>query len=109
MSPVPATCSLEQHHFRCKFVIGTGTQIAGVVTIVNIRFTSSLTAEDENLLAPAVLAALTSILDLLPIAYMVRIDTSDSQVYQHSGSRRNAPPMLDANVRRVSASVTTDS
>ena len=51
-----------------------------MVIIVNIRFTSSLTAEDENLLAPAVLAALTSILDLLPIAYMIRIDTSDSRV-----------------------------
>ena len=80
-----------------------------MVTIVNIRFTSSLTAEDENLLAPAVLAALTSILDLLPIAYMIRIDTSDSQVYQHSGSRRNVPAMMDASVKRVAASVSTDS
>lgn len=55
---------------------------------MNIRFTSSLTAEDENVLAPAVLAALSSILDLLPIAYMIRIDTSDSQVYQHCGPER---------------------
>ena len=55
---------------------------------MNIRFTSSLTAEDENILAPAVIAALSSILDLLPIAYMIRIDTSDSQVYQHSGPDR---------------------
>ena len=59
---------------------------------VNIRFTSSLTAEDENVLAPAVLAALSSILDLLPIAYMIRIDTSDSQVYQHSGPERIGQP-----------------
>ena len=58
------------------------------VPAVNIRFTSSLTAEDENILAPAVIAALSSILDLLPIAYMIRIDTSDSQVYQHSGPDR---------------------
>ncbi len=56
---------------------------------MNIRFTSSLTAEDENILAPAVIAALSSILDLLPIAYMIRIDTSDSQVYQHSGPERH--------------------
>jgi hypothetical protein len=52
---------------------------------VNIRFTSSLTPEDENAIAPAILKAVTSILDLLPIAYSIRIDTSDEQVYQHSG------------------------
>jgi hypothetical protein len=53
---------------------------------VNIRFTSSLTPEDENMLAPALLNAMSGILDLLPIAYMIRIDTSDAQVYQHTGS-----------------------
>jgi hypothetical protein len=51
---------------------------------VNIRFTSTLTPEDENTVAPALLRALSSILDLIPIAYVIRIDTSDSQVYQHS-------------------------
>jgi hypothetical protein len=54
---------------------------------LNIRFTSSLTPEDENMLAPALLKALSSILDVLPIAYAIRIDTSDAQVYQH-GSRQ---------------------
>jgi hypothetical protein len=52
---------------------------------VNIRFTSSLTPEDENAIAPALLKAVVGILDLLPIAYSIRIDTSDAQVYQHSG------------------------
>jgi hypothetical protein len=51
---------------------------------VNIRFTSSLTDNDENAIAPALLRAVVSILDALPIAYVIRIDTSDSQVYQHS-------------------------
>jgi hypothetical protein len=51
---------------------------------VNIRFTSSLTDTDENLIAPALLNAVVSILETLPIAYVIRIDTSDSQVYQHS-------------------------
>ena len=55
-------------------------------TILLIRFTSSLTAEDENRLAPALVKALSSILDLLPVAYAIRIETSDSQVYQHRGS-----------------------
>jgi len=50
---------------------------------VNIRFVSTLTPEDENAMAPAVLRAVATILDLLPIAYMLRIDTADAQVYQH--------------------------
>ncbi|HKV98473.1 MAG TPA: hypothetical protein VJN96_01555 [Vicinamibacterales bacterium] len=51
---------------------------------MNIRFTSTLTPEDENTVAPALLRALSSILDLIPIAYVIRIDTSDAHVYQHS-------------------------
>jgi len=51
---------------------------------VNIRFTSTLTPEDENTIAPALLKALSSILDLLPIAYSLRIDTSDAQVFTHN-------------------------
>jgi hypothetical protein len=55
---------------------------------VEITLNSTLTAEDENLIAPAILRAVTNILDHLPIAYRVRIDTSDSQCYQHSGPDR---------------------
>jgi hypothetical protein len=51
---------------------------------VNIRFTSSLTPDDENRIAPALLNALAGILDMMPIAYAVRIDTSDGQVYQYT-------------------------
>ena len=29
--------------------------------------------------------AITNILDLLPIAYSIRIDTADGQAYHHSG------------------------
>lgn len=61
-----------------------GTALAQHTPIVKIRFTSSLTSEDENLVAPAVLKALSHILDLLPIAYTLRIETSDSHIYQHS-------------------------
>ncbi len=57
---------------------------------MNIRFTSSLTPEDENTIAPSLMKALSGILDLLPIAYAIRIDTSDSQVYQH---RSDGPGM----------------
>ena len=52
---------------------------------MNIRFTSSLTQDDENRLAAALVRALASILDAMPIAYSLRIDTSDANVYQHTG------------------------
>lgn len=54
--------------------------------IVEIRFTSSLTPEDENVLAPAILSAVTGLLDLMPIAYVIRIDTADAQTYHHTSA-----------------------
>jgi hypothetical protein len=51
---------------------------------MNIRFISTLTAEDENHFAPALLRAVGSLLDQLPIAYTVRIETTGAQVFQHS-------------------------
>jgi len=66
-----------------------GTPIANTSS-VNIRFVSTLTPEDENAMAPAVLKAIATILDLLPIAYALRIDTTDAQVYQHI--RQDAQP-----------------
>jgi hypothetical protein len=53
---------------------------------MNIRFTSSLTPEDENAIAPVVLRTLAAILSVLPVAYMIRIDTSDATVFQASGN-----------------------
>ena len=51
---------------------------------MDIRFVSTLTAEDENSFAPALLRAIGSLLDQLPIAYTVRIETTGAQVFQHS-------------------------
>ncbi len=51
---------------------------------MEIRFISSLTAEDENLFAPALLKAVGALLDQLPIAYTIRIETTGSQVFQHT-------------------------
>ena len=62
---------------------------------VNIRFTSSLTDHDENMIAPAILNAVVSLLDKLPIAYVIRIDTSDSNVYQHSRPLGENAPGLE--------------
>jgi hypothetical protein len=84
-----------------------GTPIAITVS-VNIRFVSTLTPEDENALAPAVLKAMATILDLLPIAYMLRIDTADAQVYQHV--RQDAQPsglITDAMPQTASSPMST--
>ena len=51
---------------------------------MEIRFISSLTADDEDLFAPAVLKAVSALLDQLPIAYTIRIETTGAQVYQHT-------------------------
>jgi hypothetical protein len=51
---------------------------------MDIRFVSSLTAEDERLFAPALLKAVAALLDPLPIAYTVRIETTGADVFQHA-------------------------
>ena len=51
---------------------------------MEIRFISTLTAEDENLFAPALLRAFGALLDQLPIVYTIRIETTGAQVFQHS-------------------------
>jgi hypothetical protein len=74
---------------RPKNSIHAGTPFAISRHIVDITLTSTLTAEDENIIAPAILKAVTSILDHLPIAYRVRIDTIDCQSYMGSGPDRH--------------------
>jgi hypothetical protein len=51
---------------------------------MEIRFVSSLTAEDEVRLAQGLLTAFTSLLDQWPIAYTLRIDAGESTVLRHS-------------------------
>jgi hypothetical protein len=51
---------------------------------MEIRFISTLTAEDEGQMAPALLQAVTALLDALPIAYTLRIETIGSHVLQHT-------------------------
>ena len=51
---------------------------------MDIRFISTLTAEDEGQMAPALMNAVTALLDALPIAYTLRIETLGAQVFQHT-------------------------
>ena len=51
---------------------------------MDIRFISSLTADDENAFAPALLKAVSAVLDQFPIAYTLRVETTGAQVFQHT-------------------------
>jgi hypothetical protein len=53
---------------------------------MDIHFVSTLTPEDEDMYAPTVLNAVRAILDAMPIAYTLRIETASSRVYQHTKS-----------------------
>jgi hypothetical protein len=61
---------------------------------VNIRFISSLDAEDEIRFATAMLAGLSKLLDELPIAYTIRLETAAGQVIEHHHAA--SVPTLDA-------------
>jgi hypothetical protein len=47
-------------------------------------------------MAPVVLQAISAMLNALPIAYVIRIDTTDSKVYQISGSGMGSSPPIGA-------------
>lgn len=59
---------------------------------MEIRFVSSLTAEDENFFAPALLKAISAVLDQLPIAYTLRVETTGAQVFQHTHAGSESRP-----------------
>jgi hypothetical protein len=65
---------------------------------MQIRFISGLTAEDEDQIAPALLRALTTLLDQFALAYTLRIETSGNKVFQHSQPARSqsTPPASEA-------------
>ena len=65
--------------------------IAELSSRMDIRFISSLTAEDENAFAPALLKAVSTVLEAFPIAYTLRIETTGSQVFQHTHPAFEAP------------------
>jgi hypothetical protein len=62
---------------------------------VRIQFTSTLTPEDENRVAPAILSSVARLLELLPIAYSLQIQTSDGELYQHNTQDRPRPTPID--------------
>lgn len=51
---------------------------------MEIRFISTLTPEDEESFAPALLRAASALLDQTGIAYTLRIETTSERVFQHN-------------------------
>lgn len=51
---------------------------------MNIRFISSLTPDDEDILAPALMKAVTALLGQVHLAYSLQIETSGAQVLHHT-------------------------
>jgi hypothetical protein len=50
---------------------------------MNIRFISSLDADDELRFASAAFSAVTRLLDSMPIAYTLRLETADGNILEH--------------------------
>jgi hypothetical protein len=50
---------------------------------VHIEVTSTLTQEDENRVAAAIVKTLSAMLDMLPISYLVRVETTDQSVLEN--------------------------
>src|SRR3954469_13372660 len=75
--PIAKSSRVRQQAFGINIGRQSGSRM-------DIRFVSSLTSEDEKLFAPALLKAVAAILDQLPIAYTVRIETTGAEVFQHA-------------------------
>lgn len=75
---------------------------------MDIRFISSLTPEDENAFAPALLKAVGALLDQLPIAYTLRVETTGAEVYHHTHPASEAMSMPGAVRVAVNGNITRD-
>ena len=73
---------------------------------MNISFVSSLTPDDEEQFAPALLTAISALLDHFPIAYTIRIETARA-MFQHShppmGAHGNGGPSAGSEQQRSGA------
>jgi hypothetical protein len=61
---------------------------------MDIHVVSTLTAEDEDRVADALIAALADLFDGLPIAYALRIETSGAKIVQRTNLEPADPPEI---------------
>jgi hypothetical protein len=59
---------------------------------MEIQFVSSMTADDEERIAPGLLALVCAILDQLPVAYTLRIRTATGETIQRTKAE---PPVVE--------------
>ena len=77
-------------NIHCTVTAATATTLTETLLfrdtspLMDIRFVSSLTPDDENELAPALLSAVAALLDRVEFAYTLRIETTGAKVLQHS-------------------------
>jgi hypothetical protein len=86
MSRLQPTTSFPHQNVVSREIREHGMHLACISTAdrMDIHFISSLTPDDEDRLAPAILEALKPMLGLMPIAYTIRIRTASNTVYQHT-------------------------
>ena len=71
-------------------------------SVMDIHVVSTLTIEDEDRMADALVAALAELLDGLPIAYALRIQTSGAKVLQRTNLEvMESPDPLDVSPQIV--------
>lgn len=66
---------------------------------MDIRFISSLTPDDENAFAPALLKVVAAFLEQFPVAYTLRIETTGAQVFQHAHPAFESPSKDTSDLR----------
>jgi hypothetical protein len=59
--------------------------------IMDIHLISSLASEDEARFAPALMAALTKLLDQLPIRYIISCETAGGRTFNHTHAPVEVP------------------
>jgi hypothetical protein len=62
---------------------------------MQLRFVSSLTPDDEERLAPALANLLCALLDQLPIAYTLRLETSMGSAIERQRAQDPLSPELE--------------
>lgn len=60
--------------------------------LMHIRLVSSLTAEDETRIATAVCRVVSCLLEQFGIAYTLRIETTDGQIFHETACAEVRPP-----------------
>lgn len=70
---------------------------------MEITFISSLDSEEEDRLAPAIVSAISALLDDTSFAYTIRVRTTGLKVFSHSHPSFRSPAASDGLPRAVAS------